>query len=162
MSRASRAIHEPWAAVVSWSVKIRERLVGSPFQVAATVMAVPIGIVAIALGADISEAMSRVLGNVPEIVRLWGVAIAVGGVVAVYGRYGGRPWLERAGLRLLGPAYGLYGFSVLLGLGRGGMVTGPMFLALAVACFARARLSLRGEAARMVAEEMLNDKRPLP
>lgn len=159
MNRATRKPRVSWAR---WSVKIRDRLAMAPFQVAVTVMAVPLGLAAVILGASASEAMSRVLGNVPEVVRLWGAATAVGGAMAVYGRYGGSGALERAGLRLLGPTYGLYGLSVLLGLGRGGMVAGPMFLALAVSCFVRARLSLRGEAARLAAEKILDPGRPSP
>jgi hypothetical protein len=135
---------------------IRMRMATSPFQVAVSAMAIPIGVMAIALGASVSEAMTRVLGNVPEVVRLWGAVVLVSGATALGGRYGGKPWLERAGLRTLGPAYALYGVSVLLGLGFGGLVTGPMFLALAVACFVRARLSLRSEVERLVAEEILN------
>jgi hypothetical protein len=128
----------------------------SPFQVAACAAAVPIGVMAIVLGASVSTAMTRVLGDVPEVVRLWGAVVLVSGAASLAGRYGGRPWLERAGLRTLGPAYALYGVSVLLGLGLGGLVTGPMFLALAIACLVRARLSLRSESARLSAEEILN------
>jgi hypothetical protein len=123
-------------------------------------MAVPIGITAILIGASVSEAMSRVLIALPEVVRLWGVVLVVGGIASVWGRYGGRPWLERVGLRTLGPAYALYGVSVLLGLGYGGLVTGPMFLALAGACFVRSRLSLSAEAARLAAEKILDEGRP--
>jgi hypothetical protein len=152
LASARRALRTP----ARQAATIGGRMAQSPFQVAVTGMAIPIGIMAIALGASVSEAMTRVLGNVPEVVRLWGAVVLVSGAAALVGRYGGRPWLERAGLRTLGPAWALYGVSVLLGLGFGGLVTGPMFLALAVACLVRARLSLRSESARLSAEEILN------
>jgi hypothetical protein len=156
MSPALAAAGRSLAVLARRTAVIRGRMVESPFQVAVSAMAIPIGIAGIILGASVSEAMTRVLGNVPEVVRLWGAFTVAGGAAAVYGRYGGRPWLERAGLRTLGPAYALYGVSVLLGLGHGGLVTGPMFLALAVACLVRTRLSLRAESARLSAEEILN------
>jgi hypothetical protein len=162
MSQAFASAGRSLGALARWAAVIRGRMVESPFQVAVSAMAIPIGVVAIVLGAEVSEAMTRVLGNVPEVVRLWGAWVAVSGAAALAGRYGGRPWLERAGLRTLGPAYALYAVCVLLGLGHGGLVTGPMFLALAISCFVRARLSLRSEAARRVAEKILNSGRRSP
>lgn len=118
----------------------------APFQVATCTVGVPIGIGAMLLGSQVSTAMSRVLGDSVDVVRLWGVLMVAGGLLTVIGRGWLRPGVERAGLMTLGPAYALYAVSVLLGLGVGGLVAGPMFGALAVACLARVRASLREQA----------------
>jgi hypothetical protein len=147
------------------AARARERLWQSPFQFAATVMAIPIGVTSLILGAQVSTAMSRVMGGQVDVVRFWGAFLVVGGALAVYGRYGDRPAMERMGLRLLGIQYFLYSLSVLVGLGIGGLVTGPMFAALTAACFTRSRLSFRGQMQRQAAVEMLRgteDRPPRP
>jgi hypothetical protein len=117
-----------------------------PFQLLATAVSVPIGIAALSIGTEVSTAMSRVLSGQIPVVRLWGLLMLAGGGCATYGRLAHRLGLERTGLRVLAPAYALYAGSVLLGLGKGGLVTGPMFFALALACYVRLNGALREEA----------------
>jgi hypothetical protein len=123
-----------------------KRVQQHPFQLLATAVSVPIGLAATLLGTSVSTAMSRVLATSFDVVRLWGVFMIVGGACATWGWLVGRLQLERAGLRMLGPAYALYAVAVLLGLGVGGLVTGPMWLALAGACLVRLHGSLKEEA----------------
>ncbi len=139
---------------------ILRRMAQSPFQFVATGLAIPVGLCAIVLGGQVSTAMSRVLGAHFDVVRLWGALLVVGGAMAVYGRYGRRPGLERAGLQTLGPAYLLYAISVVLGLGLGGLVAGPMFTGLGIACFVRVRGSMRDQGARAAADRQLRPVDP--
>lgn len=132
----------------------------SPFQLWVTAVSVPVGVLAVILGSQVSTAMSRVLGAQFDVVRLWGALLIVGGSAATYGLYSRRAGVERAGLRMLAGAFTLYAISVLLGLGLGGLVTGPMFLGLAGACFTRVRLSVRAEAVAGHADELLKTSTP--
>ena len=131
------------------------RFSGAPLEVFSSAAAVVAGIGAIVLGSKVSTAMSRVLDGNVDVVRMWGVLMVVGGSLILVGRFWFRPGIERAGLAVLGPTYFLYAISVLLGLGVGGLVTGPMFFALGLAYFARIRISLREEAARAAATKLL-------
>jgi hypothetical protein len=125
-----------------------------PFQLLATAISAPIGIGAMIIGTEVSTAMSRVLSGQIPVVRLWGLLMLLGGCCATYGRLTRRLSLERTGLRVLAPAYALYAGSVLLGLGFGGLVTGPMFFALAIACYVRLHGSLHEE----MLEDLLRDR----
>jgi len=121
-----------------------------PFQTLTTMASIPTGVCAIVYGSRVSAAMSRVLATQFDVVRLWGGFMLAGGICATYGWLSHRLGLERVGLRLLGPAYLLYAVAVLLGLGLGGLVAGPMFAALALACWVRSHASEREDALEKV------------
>jgi hypothetical protein len=63
------------------------------------------------------------------------------------------PSVERAGLYVLCVPWAFYGVSVIIGLGRGGLVAGPLALVVALSCWQRARYILT-EARRLVGDAL--------
>lgn len=108
-----------------------------PFATGLSLISVPIGLLAIFIGQEVSRAFT-IVWNRPEPVYVWGVVLLLGGAHVAAGIMGQNTARERAGLWILAVAYAFYGASVILGLGWGGMVTGPTFLVLALCCIQRA------------------------
>lgn len=123
---------------------------GFPFATNLSLVSVPIGLLAVVMGTDISAGFTNVWHR-PEPIYLWGVALLLGGANVAAGLLRERPAQERAGLFVLAPTYAFYGSCVILGLGFGGMVTGPTFLVLALSCVQRARV-LKNAARRVPLE----------
>lgn len=111
-----------------------------PFATNLSLISIPIGLLALVIGPSISRAFSDVFPGRPEIIYVWGVALLLGGLNVAHGIVRHIPSRERAGLYVLAVAYAFYGVAVLYGLGRGGMVTGPISLTLAVSAIQRARV----------------------
>jgi hypothetical protein len=115
---------------------------GYPFATNLSLVSVPIGLLAIIIGPDISRGFGVVFGNRPEPIYVWGVLLLLGGVNVAIGIGQRLPSQERAGLYVLAAAYFFYGTSVMIGLGWGGLVTGPVFVVLAISCVMRAHVLL--------------------
>lgn len=115
---------------------------GFPFATNLSLISVPIGLMAVIMGPRVSRAFDIVF-NRPEPIYIWGVVLLLGGCNVAFGIGVARPSQERAGLYVLATAYTFYGVSVILGLGVNGLVTGPVFLILALSCVQRARVILR-------------------
>jgi hypothetical protein len=113
-----------------------------PFATLLSLVSIPVGLLALCVGPEVSTAFTRVFGR-PEPVYLWGVVLLLGGAHVAYGLGWHVPSRERAGLWVLAGAWSFYGACVILGLGLGGLVTGPLSLTLAAAALLRARVILR-------------------
>lgn len=111
---------------------------GYPFATNLSLVAIPIGLLSIVIGPDISRGFTAVFAGRPEPVYLWGALLLLGGGNVAIGIAERKPSQERAGLYVLAVAYVVYGACVILGLGWGGMVTGPVFVVLAVSALQRA------------------------
>jgi hypothetical protein len=115
---------------------------GYPFATNLSLVSIPIGLLAVVIGPDISRGFTAVLGDRPEPIYIWGVLLLLGGFNVAIGIGQRLPSRERAGLYVLAVAYAFYGVCVILGLGWGGMVTGPIFVVLAISCVQRAAVLL--------------------
>lgn len=118
---------------------LAQRSMGRPFATNLSLVSVPIGVLAILIGTAISSGFTHVWGDHAVSIYVWGVTLLLGGFNVAAGLVRSRPAQERAGLFVLATAYAFYGVCVMLGLGWGGMVTGPTFCVLAVSCLQRAR-----------------------
>lgn len=121
--------------------RIVRHATAAPFATLIPLAAVPIGLLSIAIGPEVSRAFTIVYHR-PELIYAWGAVLALGGAYVAAGIMRRTPSYERGGLYVLGGAFTFYGISVIIGLGRGGLVTGPMFCVIAAACLLRARLIL--------------------
>jgi hypothetical protein len=120
---------------------LRDRSFTYPFATNLSLITIPIGLLAIMIGPSISRAFSNVF-HTPQLVYIWGIWMFVGGLNVATGILRRRPAVERAGLYVLVVPLLFYSVFVVIGLGRGGLVTGPVFFGLAVSCFQRARFIL--------------------
>ena len=134
-------------------VALRAHSRGYPFATNLSLVSIPIGLLAIGIGPDVSRGFTVVFGQFPEIIYVWGAILLLGGSNVAVGLGKRLPSRERAGLYVLAAAYAFYGVCVILGLGWGGMVTGPAFIALAVSCVQRARVILTAARAQAVMTE---------
>lgn len=123
---------------------------GYPFATNLSLVSIPIGLLAVIIGPEISRGFTAVFGNRPEPIYVWGVLLLLGGGNVAVGIGQRLPSRERAGLYVLAVAYAFYGISVIVGLGWGGMVTGPVFVVLALSCVMRARVILAAAKALQV------------
>lgn len=121
---------------------IRNHGRGYPFATNLSLASIPIGLLAVAIGPGISRGLGEVYAGRPEPIYAWGVVLLLGGFNVAIGIGRRLPSRERAGLYVLGMAYAFYGVSVMIGLGRGGLVTGPIFITLALSCIQRAHIIL--------------------
>ena len=128
---------------------------GFPFATNLSLVSIPIGLAAMILGPPVSRAFS-ILFHRPEIVYVWGVVLCLGGAYVAAGIGQLKPSMERAGLCIVAPAYLFYGVSVIIGLREGGLVAGPVFIALAISCLQRARII--SDAARIVTQAATIDE----
>lgn len=121
---------------------VRNHSRGYPFATNLSLVSIPIGLLAVIIGPEISRGFTVVFADRPEPIYIWGVLLLLGGGNVAVGIGQRLPSRERAGLYVLGVAYAFYGVSVIIGLGWGGMVTGPIFIVLAASCVQRAAVLL--------------------
>ncbi len=122
-----------------WARALFAQNKGFPFSTNLSLISIPIGVLAIIIGQDISRGFT-VVYNRPEVIYIWGAVLLLGGFNVASGIARRKAALERAGLYVLACAYAFYAVSVLLGLGVGGLVTAPVFLTLAISSVQRANL----------------------
>lgn len=108
-----------------------------PFATNLSLVSLPIGLLAVLIGNDISAGFTAVWHR-PEPIYVWGVMLLLGGLNVAAGLLRRKPAQERAGLFVVSVAYAFYGICVMLGLKFGGMVTGPTFVVLALSSLQRA------------------------
>lgn len=119
-----------------------DRSSATPFATNLSLITIPIGVLAVIIGPGISRGFSSVFHH-PELIYIWGAWMCVGGLNVAAGILRRQPAVERAGLYVLVVPLLFYGVFVVVGLGRGGLVTGPVFCSLALSCFQRAQFILR-------------------
>lgn len=116
---------------------LRLTLTARPMSVIIPAALIPIGAVATVLG----PASSKAFGLLPDSARFvahgMGMLMLLGGVLVLLGVAAGETFTELLGLLLLATGCTIYGAGVVIGLGVGGLITGPMFLAIAVASITR-------------------------
>lgn len=118
--------------------ELTKRSSAYPFATNLSLASIPIGLLAVAFGQDVSKAFTYVYHR-PEPVYVWGVVLLLGGFNVAAAIAGNVPSKERGGLYVLAAGWAFYGVSVIIGLGQGGLVSGPLALIVAVSCVQRAR-----------------------
>jgi hypothetical protein len=122
---------------------VLERFAARPHQTMLGIATAYAGIVAVIIGPAVSFSVTKVLGVAPDVVRAWGATLGLGGALMSVGILAKHSLVERIGLGLLGPALVLYGLTVLVALGRGGQVTGPLCVGLGVGSMVRSAILAR-------------------
>lgn len=125
---------------------LRQRLhltiTNRPFTLPLAVAAVIVGCLTLYHGADVSEALSRLLppSVIPgdTVMRFWGGLQIIGGVLVLWGVLRPRMDAERSGWSFLIGAFLFYAVGVLGGLGLQGAVAGTYAAALAAGSAFRA------------------------
>jgi hypothetical protein len=128
-----------------------------PFATNLSLISIPIGLLALIIGPEISRGFVSVFAGWPAVIYAWGAVLLLGGVNVALG-IGRKPSRERAGLYVLAMAYAFYGTSVIVGLRLGGLVTGPIFIGLAFSCVQRAHNILVTARAMAVLAEAARDE----
>jgi hypothetical protein len=129
--------HRPVRAATAILAALKAHSRGYPFATNLSLISIPIGLLALVIGPEVSRGFVNVFAGRPEVIYGWGALLLLGGINVAMG-IGRKPSREQAGLYVLALAYAFYGVSVIIGLGRGGLVTGPTFIALAASCIQRA------------------------
>lgn len=133
-----------------------DRSFAYPFATNLALATIPVGLLAVIIGQEISQGFSNVFHR-PELIYIWGVWMAVGGINVAAGIVRRHPAVELAGFYVLLVPLLFYGIFVIVGLGRGGLVTGPVFCCLAISCAQRARLIARGTKERVILRATLTE-----
>lgn len=133
-----------------------ERSSTYPFATNLSLITIPVGVIAVIIGPDISRGLGNVFHR-PELIYIWGAWMVVGGGNVALGILREHPAVERAGLYVLVVPLLFYGVFVIVGLGRGGLVTGPVFCGLAISCFQRAQFILRAAQIRARLLEVIDE-----
>ncbi|MGH8901642.1 MAG: hypothetical protein ACRDYA_08135 [Egibacteraceae bacterium] len=120
-----------------------DRFAARPHQTMLGIAAAYAGLVAVIIGPAVSFSVTKVLGVAPDVVRAWGVTLGLGGALMSVGILAKRSQIEQIGLGLLGPALLLYGLTVLVALGRGGQVTGPLCVGLGIGSMVKSAVLAR-------------------
>ena len=110
-----------------------------PFATNLSLITIPVGLIALVIGPEVSRAFSIVF-HTPMVIYIWGVWMVLGGLNVTWGILRHTPSIERAGMFVLFLPLSFYGVCVMIGLAQGGLVTGPVFVVLAVSCLQRARI----------------------
>lgn len=117
-----------------------------PFATNLSLITIPIGLGALVIGPAVSRAFTIVFDS-PAVIYFWGVWMVLGGLNVAWGVLRNTPSIERAGMFVLFLPLSFYGACVMIGLGRGGLVTGPVFCVLSISCLQRARIIHRAATA---------------
>lgn len=121
----------------AWSAK--------PTAVTIPIVMVPIGICALILGTDISQAFTNISADGGVVViRIMGAAMLTGGVLVIVSIVRGDAVQEAIGLAFAAFGAAIYGGGVVIGLGEQGLVAGLGYLAIAVGFVGRIRLLVAG------------------
>lgn len=92
----------------------------------------------------VTSGTTYVLGNVPAsaidrylpsyLVRGWGMCLAFGGTLLIYGILKGSPLVQRAGLSLLAPTSFVYSIMLIVFVGLPSIFSASIITAFAIAC----------------------------
>lgn len=85
----------------------------------------------------------------------WAFTFAVGGTIALVGRYGQRFPIESAGLALLAAGFFTYAIVLIATVGRNGIFASGAYLALLTGCIIRIRVIVLDRKARRAAGQIL-------
>ncbi|GAA3027171.1 hypothetical protein [Streptosporangium longisporum] len=122
----------------------REHLRHNPFGTAASGGAVVLGGLGAILGDDVSQGMTLSLhASATVVAHLWGLMLATGGILKLYGLYWGRSTMEIPGLWMMSGAYFFYSLTVAAGLGMGGLAAAILSAALGVGCLIKVKIIMR-------------------
>ncbi len=147
---ALRPAHRPGALqeVASLTRYTRIRILGlvttaRPMSVIIPAALIPIGAVATVIGPEASRAFTLLPDSAKFIAHSMGMLMLLGGVLVLLGIAQSETFTELIGLALAGLGCAIYGAGVIIGLGLNGMVTGPMFLAIAASAVIRVMHTMR-------------------
>jgi len=122
-----------------------------PYITAFSVGLIPVGAVAIIYGDKVSKALGNLAAN--YVSRGVGFALFVGAIITLLGILSHRALMQTLGMAFLAVGLGVYGIGVLLGLGLGGMVAGPIALLASAATVRRIITMAQGDTrSRIVAD----------
>jgi len=111
----------------------------------------PVGVVAIIYGDRVSKALGNLAAN--SVSRGVGFALFTGGIITILGILSHRALSQTIGMAFLAVGLGIYGVGVLLGLGLGGLIAGPIALLACVATVRRIITMAQGDTrSRLVAD----------
>lgn len=114
-----------------------------PMSVVIPAALIPIGCITTVLGPEASRAFTLLPPGAQFIAHAMGLFMALGGVLVLLSVANSETFTELIGLVLCALGCVIYGIGVILGLGINGLVTGPMFVAIAVASIVRVITSTR-------------------
>jgi hypothetical protein len=122
-----------------------------PYITAFAVGLTPVGVLAIIYGDKVSKALGNLTADVVS--RGMGFALFTGGIVTFLGIVTHRALSQTIGMAFLAVGLGVYGVGVILGLGLGGMVAGPIALLACAATVRRIITMAQGDTrSRLVAD----------
>jgi len=122
-----------------------------PYITAFAVGLIPVGVLAIIYGDKVSKALGNLAAN--SVSRGVGFALFTGGIVTLLGILSHRALMQTLGMAFLALGLGIYGVGVILGLGLGGMIAGPIALLACAATVRRIITMAQGDTrSRMVAD----------
>jgi len=103
----------------------------------------PVGVLAIIYGDKVSKALGNLAAN--SVSRGMGFALFTGGVITILGILTHRALSQTIGMAFLALGLLVYGVGVILGLGLGGMVAGPIALLASAATVRRIITMAQGD-----------------
>jgi hypothetical protein len=122
----------------------RDRLRFNPFGTAAGSAAVVLGVLGLIIGDAVSQGMTNSLrGAAGPVAHLWGLELAAGGLLKLFGLYWHHSELEIPGLWLMGGGFAFYSITVMVGLGAHGLAAGIIAGALAIGCLVKVRVIMQ-------------------
>lgn len=131
-------------------------LVTRPMSVVIPAALIPIGAVTTVLGPDASRAFTLLPQGAQFIAHAMGMFMVVGGLLVLLGISQNETFTELIGLVFAALGCLVYGAGVIIGLGLNGLITGPMFVSIAIASITRVISSTRmaGRVSRVETETM--------
>ena len=122
-----------------------------PYITAFAIGLIPVGVLAIIYGDRVSKALGNLAANFVS--RGVGFALFTGCIITLLGILSHRALMQTIGMAFLAVGLGIYGVGVILGLGLGGMIAGPIALLACAATVRRIITMAQGDTrSRLVAD----------
>ncbi len=121
--------------------RLKDKWVVIPAVIVFPALMILAGLAAAVLGSDASKAFTNIGGDVT--IRVMGVALVIGGFSTLWGVARPDSFWELVGLTLICGGSTVYAFGVVLGLGKGGVIAGLGFLAIALWALSRVMVVMR-------------------
>lgn len=119
----------------------------NPFGTMTACAAVALGVVGVVIGQDVSQGVTNSLRGVAgPVAHLWGLELAIGGMLTLTGLYWRHSELEIPGLWMMCGGWAFYSITVVVGLGLHGMAAGIISAALTAGCLVKAIVITRAAA----------------